>query len=153
CETDLSTSGANCGACGHACATIANGTPACTTGACSIGSCNAGFADCDRNAAHRCGADRATSKTNCRACGHACVAANGTPACAGGACTVGLCNAGFADCDGNAANGCETDLKTSGANCGSCGNACPAAANMTPGCAGGVCGPVACNAGFGDCDL
>jgi len=32
--------------------------------------------------------------------------------------------AGLADCDGNQGNGCETDLSTSNAHCGACGNAC-----------------------------
>jgi RHS repeat-associated protein len=153
CEVDLATSGANCGACGRACAAIANGAPACVAGACTVGGCDSGYGNCDGNAANGCETDLTTSASNCGACGHACMAANGTAACVGGACAVGSCNAGFADCDGNAANGCETNLKTSGANCGSCGHVCPVAANMTAGCAGGVCGPAACNAGFGDCDM
>lgn len=34
------------------------------------------------------------------------------------------CATGLGDCDGNPANGCETDTTTDEANCGSCGNAC-----------------------------
>jgi hypothetical protein len=34
------------------------------------------------------------------------------------------CAPGFGDCDGNAANGCETDTRTSAAHCGMCGHAC-----------------------------
>lgn len=49
--------------------------------------------------------------------------ANATSACASGACQV-TCNAGFAQCDGNPANGCETSLMTDVLNCGVCGNAC-----------------------------
>ena len=34
------------------------------------------------------------------------------------------CDPGYADCDGNPANGCETNLDTDTGNCGSCGTAC-----------------------------
>ncbi len=46
----------------------------------------------------------------------------------------------FADCDGVAANGCETDLRTDNSDCGACGNACSGAAGT---CSAGVC--LACN--------
>jgi hypothetical protein len=69
---------------------------------------------------------------------HACVVANATAACVAGACAVGTCNAGFADCDGDAANGCETTPADDVANCGACGHAC-ALANATPVCAAGAC--------------
>ena len=41
-----------------------------------------------------------------------------------GACAVTACAANFADCDGNAANGCEFDTGASLAHCGACGRAC-----------------------------
>jgi hypothetical protein len=44
--------------------------------------------------------------------------------CAGGACTIGACNANFANCDGQAMNGCEVNLQTDRTNCGACGNTC-----------------------------
>lgn len=52
----------------------------------------------------------ATDRSNCGACGNACVIANGTAACVDGTCRVAACNAGFADCDSSAANGCEATL-------------------------------------------
>jgi hypothetical protein len=45
------------------------------------------------------------------------------------------CPEGTADCDGNPANGCETDLKHDPKNCGACGHTCGPPAH----CAGGSC--------------
>jgi hypothetical protein len=50
-----------------------------------------------------------------------------------------------------ATNGCEVDVRTAVANCGSCGRVCPAGTNATATCAAGACGTT-CNAGFGDCN-
>jgi hypothetical protein len=47
------------------------------------------------------------------------------------------CTAKSADCDGDEDNGCETDITTSGVNCGSCGRDCLGGA-----CAAGLCQPV-----------
>ncbi|MFO0762940.1 MAG: DNRLRE domain-containing protein [Byssovorax sp.] len=60
------------------------------------------------------------------------------------------CAAGFADCDGKAADGCEADL-SSPASCGACGHVC-AAAHATPSCTAGACGIAVCDPGWGDCD-
>lgn len=68
------------------------------------------------------------SVENCGACGNACpVPPRGAAACVNGACTVGACAAGFADCDRDASNGCEADLSDA-AHCGLCTNSCPPAA-------------------------
>lgn len=40
-------------------------------------------------------------------------------------CTL-QCEPGWGDCDGDPDTGCETDLLTTAAHCGQCGNACPA---------------------------
>lgn len=50
--------------------------------------------------------------------------AGATPTCGGAGVCGFTCNAGFADCDGNAANGCEVNLNSDGVNCGSCGHSC-----------------------------
>ena len=39
-------------------------------------------------------------------------------------CLPGLCKPGWADCEGNPENGCDTDLSQP-ENCGACGNVCP----------------------------
>ncbi|MBN1896627.1 MAG: hypothetical protein JW789_02760 [Candidatus Aenigmarchaeota archaeon] len=61
------------------------------------------------------------------------------------------CNYGFGDCDGNKANGCETNLFAYDINnCGYCGNACTNEHGTTS-CNERYCVPV-CSSGFGDCD-
>ena len=126
--------------------------PVCDTlsGQCRMRGCPAGQAMCSGACV-----DTATSANHCGACGRACPAApNATPSCAGGTCGI-TCNAGFADCDGNAANGCEVNLRTDAAHCGACGTVCPSGARGMATCAGGVCGAVVCPAGsgFADCNM
>ncbi len=58
------------------------------------------------------------------------------------------CAAGFADCDIDPANGCETNITNSVTDCGRCGATCPAAvANSTSACRMGAC-TIVCNRGF-----
>jgi hypothetical protein len=69
-----------------------------------------------------------------------------------GACGIASCNVGFGNCDGNAANGCETNTQSSVNHCGACGTTCAAVANGTNACASGQCRIGSCNAGFADCN-
>jgi len=62
-----------------------------------------------------------------------------------------VCAAGFGDCDGNAGNGCETDLRASTQHCGACSNACASGAGATATCSAGVCG-LTCATGLNNCD-
>jgi hypothetical protein len=60
--------------------------------------------------------------------------------------------AGFAECNGAEADGCEADLRTSAMHCGACGRSCATGTGTTSNpCRLGVCAPV-CASGFGDCD-
>jgi hypothetical protein len=127
------------------CPAVPNGASRCADGACAS-SCNATFADCDGSAANGCETSTATSAANCGRCGTVCPSAGGTAACAAGACTL-ACSAGRGDCDGSAANGCETNTATSTANCGRCGSAC--AAGQT--CTAGVCQATGCPSGQTQC--
>jgi len=77
---------------------------------------------------------------------------NATAACANGACAVDTCQAGFSDCDGQAASGCESNTATDPSNCGGCGTVCMAA-NATATCEAGQCGLGPCTQGFADCDM
>jgi hypothetical protein len=151
CEVNTQTATAHCGGCGRVCAP-ANATPACTMGVCGYTVCNPGFADCDGNRANGCETDLNSNPSHCGACGRACAPANATPACTMGVCSYTVCNAGFGDCDGNRANGCETDLNSNPSHCGRCNNVCPTPPNATRTCTRGTCG-FTCTAGFADCNM
>jgi alpha-tubulin suppressor-like RCC1 family protein len=151
CETDTATSLTSCGACGRACSG-GNATWSCASGACQVASCTGGFRDCDGLAANGCEASP-TSATACGASCQVCMIPNGTPACTGGACAIASCNAGFADCNGNPADGCETATTTDSANCGFCGNVCNNLPNVATGtCLASTCDVVVCDGGFADCN-
>jgi hypothetical protein len=149
CEVDTRGDERNCGACARVCA-LANATAVCVAGSCQLEACAAGFGNCDANATNGCEADVLTSAANCGACGTRCALPNATASCGSGRCAIQRCDAGFADCDGNAANGCETSTATP-TNCGACRQVC-APANAAPGCAGGVCAILSCNGSWADCD-
>jgi len=127
---------ASCGACGTACATPPHAAATCAAGRCGL-ACTAGFGDCDADGSNGCEVDLAASAPHCGACGRACAPAHATGACTAGACAVAACAAGFGDCDGAAANGCEVDLGASAAHCGRCGAACAAGSA----CVVGRCAP------------
>ncbi len=114
CETALN-SVSNCGMCGRACS---GATPVCDTrmGVCSSG-CVGGQTRCGMSCV-----DTGSDVSNCGACGRMCTVANGTPRCEASACGVLACGPNFANCDGNASNGCETNTRTDPNNCGGCGS-------------------------------
>jgi hypothetical protein len=163
---------------------------ACTTGitTCSFGTlfclgevtpgletCNNVDDDCDGSTDEDFSPD-----TNPLSCGPTCAVCaftDATPLCAGGVCTMGACNFGFHDINGDPSDGCEYecidtgaelcdgvdndcdmaidegfDLTTDVDNCGSCGNVCsyPHAGAL---CAGSTCGMGVCDANFYDIDL
>lgn len=72
--------------------------------------------------------------------------------CTEGACTSGTCPAGFADCNGDPADGCEVAL-ASPTDCGACENVCPApvGAHTVPACSSAACS-FACDEGWDDCN-
>ena len=70
---------------------------------------------------------------HCGACDNDCSApANAAATCSAGACGF-ACDAGFADCNGSAADGCEVATSSDDANCGACGIACGAYQTCTAG--------------------
>ncbi|AUX42603.1 hypothetical protein SOCE26_040360 [Sorangium cellulosum] len=89
--------------------------------------CPEGFADCDGDRANGCEAALQTSLESCGACGARCAGGDGAAAlCAAGACVV-ACDAGRADCDGEAESGCEARTLDDARHCGACGVVCSAA--------------------------
>lgn len=79
-----------------------------------------------------------------------CALDHATAGCEATGCVVAQCDPGFADCDGIAANGCETSTDTDVDNCGACKRACSTAGVASRVCAGGVC-TSACVLGMGNC--
>ena len=176
---DLTSSHANCGGCGNACASNA----VCSNGTCVTVECGTCEPTCPSGLTW-CGAcvNTATDTTNCGACGNPCasglVCSNGECVqCAGDAqcppdddcgsyvCSNGACvrqnapngtscgGASGGTCsDGLCTNTCSgANLLTDPQNCGACGNVCQGV-NSTPICVNGTCGHGTCNAGFADCD-
>jgi len=96
--------------------------------------------------------DTTSDLFNCGGCGTKCSAVNGTPKCTGSACTW-TCASGFAHCNsGN--TGCDTNIRTTTARCGSCNNDCTSVlqhANAVS-CSAGTCAFTTCVTNFGDCD-
>jgi hypothetical protein len=153
CEVQTLVDPLHCGGCGRACSALLPNTSAttCAAGQCEVAACSAGYDDCGPGAG--CETPVSADPANCGACGHVCPAPpNATAGCASGACGLGTCVAGFGDCNGVAADGCETDLRTTAAHCGGCGNVCALANVVSQTCAAGQCAVGTCTAGFGDCD-
>lgn len=127
CETDA-ISNDNCGACGNKCLDPAKPCVARDPNRTDIGcGCHGGDLPCFG----RCVSPEIDDR-NCGACGNRCDPAGGEtslPAnayygCAKGECGHLKCSVEYADCDGNASNGCETSVFSS-ENCGGCGKVCP----------------------------
>ncbi len=103
--------------------------------------------------------------------------ASGT--CSAGQCAIAGCDPGYADCNKQAADGCEANIGGDPATCGSCGNACPMGnfccsgkcadftgdvkncggcggicpvANNVPACVAGMCAVGKCSDGFANCN-
>jgi hypothetical protein len=86
----------------------------------SVPACSAGLADCDHD-----GVCETTLGTleSCGGCGDVCGGDHATPSCNQGSCAL-ACADGWADCNGEAADGCEAHLATDAQSCGACGTSC-----------------------------
>jgi hypothetical protein len=146
CETSLATNPNHCGGCGTACD---SSFQICAERSCQISMCMPGRGDCDQNRSD-CETDLTRTVSSCGFCGNRCMTPNGAPSCTAGACSISSCNAGYANCDSNVANGCEVTLATNVSHCGSCGSPCSNAHGGTS-CAGGSCAPT-CSSGWASCD-
>jgi len=160
CESNKFTDSNNCGSCGKDCQAppnnkgwICNGdttNPACEVNEC----CPTGDPSCVTKA--ECDGDKSTCEdtagdpNHCGFCNNKCNLAHAQSACSQSMCVVTQCDTGYANCDGNDANGCETNISNDVGNCGTCGKVC----NTTNGgaqCVNGNC-QIQCSAGFGNCD-
>jgi len=151
CETSLTSDPNHCGGCSTVCGAAPNAVAACQAQACTF-TCTAGFGNCDGSAGNGCETDLNTAVLHCGGCLTACSApAHATAACLAGACGLGACDPGFANCDGQVANGCEAALATDRLHCGACLNAC-SFPNASGACAASTCGLGTCDAGFADCN-
>ncbi|HKP58095.1 MAG TPA: hypothetical protein VJV78_15290 [Polyangiales bacterium] len=138
CETNLG-SVEDCGSCGNDCAALPRVTGAqCSAGKCASLVCEAGWGDCDGRSDNGCEQPLNTND-HCGSCSGTCNPAHAAGSCSTGSCKIASCSAGYDDCAGGVADGCEAALNGN-ANCGSCGNACPSGQT----CQGGGC---ACNSG------
>ncbi|MDH5493373.1 MAG: putative metal-binding motif-containing protein, partial [Myxococcales bacterium] len=81
-------------------------TETCVLGVCGVARCTSGWADCDGAAPNGCEIDLLNDPAHCGGCALPCALTNGSPACSGGSCVVGSCDAGFHECS----SACVSDL-------------------------------------------
>ena len=112
----------NCGACGNVCS---GATPNCLDSQCGP-FCQPNTADCDHIGTNGCEVNLTNDVHNCGVCGNGCTAQgpNSTGAICQSSQCADTCVTGFGDCDGNAANGCETPTTSDLNNCGGCNVVC-----------------------------
>src|SRR5579871_180053 len=120
--SDVSSDAFNCGQCNKACAGT-HQSATCNNGVCSGGACDPGWGDCDGNPANGCETNLHVDPNNCTACGMKCGLPNAVVGCADG-CYIAACQFGWADCDNNMGNGCETSVLSDPQNCGGCATPC-----------------------------
>jgi len=85
-------------------------------------SCPAGYHPCSGACVGNTDPTRGCGSAACTAC----ALAHATAGCTGSACSIAACDPGFADCNANPADGCETDLSKP-TSCGGCSAVCPPA--------------------------
>jgi len=147
CETDVAGHD-NCGTCGNTCPNTAPYcVPSGNSSTCSS-TCSSTFCpdsgDCT---------DLSSDPDNCNACGRVCSRpSNADPTCVSGVCGFS-CNppSVYRDCNGNAADGCEADMRS----ISTCGPSCTDCTTrvgphqQASACAGGAC-QFQCVSGFDD---
>lgn len=82
-------------------------------------------------------------------CESVCLNEHGSASCENGVCSSS-CSLGYADCDRDPGNGCETEIAVAASSCGSCGVRCSNPHGAVS-CLAGLCNP-SCQSGFADCD-
>ncbi len=142
CATHTDVDIQNCGSCGKVCGgPLTHASPSCAGGRCEA-QCEPGWGSCGLNYGVGCPFDLMNSPHHCGSCANTCYSLPNVaePICVNGGCGVGTCKPGFGNCNGIAADGCETNLMTNTEHCAACGNNC----NVEPfdferKCSGGYC--------------
>lgn len=154
CEVNIRTLD-TCGSCTTGCF-IAGARASCETGTCTFDACNPDRANCNpqgENLADGCETN-ITLPQSCGACGVDCGA---LPNVLSGGCSAAkrceiVCRPGYADCDQNPMNGCESNLTAPGS-CGGCNLDCSDLPNVaSASCGEQGCRDIVCDPGFADCD-
>jgi hypothetical protein len=123
--------------CGGVCS-LDHAATMCVDDECLIDECDASWGDCNLASADGCELPLGMDVANCGACERVCSSASvAALECGDGAC-ASSCVPGFANCSQSETpdDGCETAVSADAANCGGCGNECPAGFV----CQGGHCG-------------
>jgi hypothetical protein len=106
--TDVSASLEHCGACDARCE-IPAAVAACTDGRCALTECLEGRGNCDGSDDNGCETDLTSDWYNCGRCGIRCgLRRDDGSFCVDGICVICECGRGYANCDGDCRNGCET---------------------------------------------
>lgn len=123
CETDLMAL-TTCGACDNDCSALSSVAAAeCIDGACANITCTEGFEDCDELVFTGC-EQGVTDTQNCGGCSILCAPPGASSSsCPGGSCEFS-CDGTLKDCNGQPADGCETDTSSDNDHCGGCGTIC-----------------------------
>ncbi len=115
----------------------------CTSGdRCRAGTCGGSEIECGTATACRgagiCDEATGTCSGAAQPDGTNCTITNGFGVCSSGDCSITTCRAGFANCDGDASNGCEVSVDSNPSNCGGCGLTCTGS-QFTGSCTSGYC--------------
>jgi hypothetical protein len=114
-DFDLETDAANCGACGTVCDMTHVSAGGCASGRCAVEACETDWHDCggDNDGCESKFDELTTCGTSCgdvRNCVPASAVHVDEMRCAFGACRIGRCTSGWAECNGVWEDGCEQDL-------------------------------------------
>ncbi|HEX2675808.1 MAG TPA: hypothetical protein VHM19_04195, partial [Polyangiales bacterium] len=156
CETELNVTN-HCGSCTQTCS-LPGANASCATGDCLATTCKAGYDECAGGPSNGC--ESLSAPDSCGGCNKHCGPSTDqsvdnhvlAATCSNQVCSITSCAPGFANCDSDPFNGCETDTHTE-QNCGGCGVICDSNdfPNADVSCASGTCTFVACKGGYGDC--